>query len=182
MQFAIDIRKNQRRMVPVVGNYANSYRLEYEMSNGTYSEAIKAAIEAKDILVEAAEVTVSAKASPDGKEHKRAYEALRPQTMAGMLALCDGKVEPSTPKAAEGKDERTDAQKAAGICDYFDYAYDLETRARIRAAMTQGLEGPDKAIEKVSKQLDSMIELGLMTREEADEQLAKIRERAKAAA
>lgn len=146
----------------------------------TMTDAIQAAISNGDIISEQAEVVITAKASPDGKEHKQEYTALRPQNLAGMLALCGGKVEPATAKPKEGKDERTGEQKAAGVADYFDYAYDLEQRAAIRAKLTTTLEGPDKAIEKLAKQLEQMVTLGVMDREEADAQLAKIRERAKA--
>lgn len=147
------------------------------MSN---SDQVNAAITAGDIKAEQAEVTVSAKASPDGKEHKRAYTALRPQTFAGMLALCNGKVEPSTPKP-DGKDERTADEKAAGACDYFDYAYDLEVRAKIRAQIIASLDGPDKAIAKAILSMAALVEAGLMAQSDMDAQVAKIRSAAEAA-
>lgn len=148
----------------------------------TMTDLITAAIENKDIIVETAKVEVSAKASPDGKVHEKEYSAYRPQTLTGMLALCNGKVEPSTakPEGKDAKDERTDEQKAAGVCDYFDYAYDLEQRAKIRAQIMATLEGPDKAIEKAAKQLEALVTMGLMDREEADAQMAKVRARAAA--
>jgi hypothetical protein len=141
------------------------------MSN---TEQVAAAVANGDIREEQAEVTVSAKASPDGKEHKRGYTALRPQSFAGMLALCNGKVEPSTPKP-EGKDERTADEKAAGACDYFDYAYDLEVRAKIRAQIIASLDGPDKAIAKAIAGLTGLLEAGLMEQADFDTQVAKIR-------
>jgi hypothetical protein len=142
-------------------------------------DAIKSAVTNGDIREEAAEVTVSAKASPDGKEHKRGYTALRPQTFNGMLVLAGGKVEPATPKP-EGKDDRTAEQKQAGACEYFADAYDLEVRAKIRAQIIASLDGPDKAIAKAVASLTTLVEAGYMTQADFDAQIAKIRANAEA--
>lgn len=98
-------------------------------------------------------VKISAKASPDNKDHEKAYTRYEALDARGMAALCGGKIEPSTGAPAEGKDERTDEQKANGACDYFNYGYDLDQRASVRASLMNELEGPEKAIAKAVKAL-----------------------------
>lgn len=72
-------------------------------------------------------------------------------TGKGMAALCNGKIVPQTPKPEDGKDERTDEQKAIGACDRFNYAVDLEFRTPGRAFIMGKLESPEKVIEKAAE-------------------------------
>ena len=109
---------------------------------------VEAAVKSGDVLKVNDEVTVTAKASPNGKEAKRSYTKYIALTASGMAALCGGKFDPMTPKPDEGDDNRTDAQKEAGACDYFNYGYDLEARATARQALMGELEGPEKQIKK----------------------------------
>lgn len=114
----------------------------------TLTDMVKAAIEAGHIIVMDAEVEITDKASPTGKGTKRKYEKLLAQNAQGMAAMCDGKIVPGTDKPKEGKDERTDEQKANGACDYFNYGFDLQVRAEIRQSLMGTLEGPEKQIKR----------------------------------
>jgi hypothetical protein len=103
------------------------------------------------------EVTISDKASPTGKSAKAKYMKLRALDAEGMGILCKGKMEPATDKPKEGKDERTDADKAAGACDFFNYGFDLDVRAGIRQTLMDSLMGPEKLIKKA---FDGMLGAG----------------------
>jgi hypothetical protein len=128
-------------------------------------ELVDAAVTEGSVKTEQDEVTVGAKSSPDGKEHKRPYTRFTALNAKGMAALCNGKIVPATSKPAEGtKDERTDADKAVGACDYFNYGFDLDIRASERAILMGELEGPEKAIAKVVK---ALVDGGLFNETEA---------------
>jgi len=111
------------------------------------------------------EVKISEKASPTGKAASKAYDKLIALDAQGMAALCGGKLVPATAKPAEGKDERTDDQKAPGACDYFNYGYDLDVRASIRQELMGSLEGPEKTIKKA---FDGMVLAGYSKSEAAE--------------
>ena len=129
------------------------------------AEAIRKGVASGDIIEDRkAKVTVRAKSSPTKKDEHQPYVAYFAKTGRGMALLCGGKVEPMTVKAEEGKDERTDAQKAAGACDYFNYGYDLDVRQPIRVKLEDSLAGPEKAIDKMVKQL---VDGGLYSEPEA---------------
>lgn len=117
------------------------------------TEMIQAAIDSKDVIAVTDKVTISEKASPNGKAAEKAYTRLAAQTAKGMAALCAGKIPPATAKPAEGDDTRTDADKANGACDYFNYGYDLDVRAQVRGQLMSELEGPEKSILKAVKAL-----------------------------
>lgn len=117
------------------------------------NDMLKAAIEAGDVVVVTDKVTISEKASPNGKAAEQEYQRYSAQNGRGMAALCNGKLEPATSKPEEGDDTRTDVQKQAGACDYFNYGFDLEARAQARAKLMSSLEGPEKAILKAVKSL-----------------------------
>jgi hypothetical protein len=121
-------------------------------------------VEAKSILVVKSDVTIRAKSSPTKKDEVQPFLSYFAQNARGMSALCNGKIPPQTPKPAEGKDERSEEQKAVGACDYFNYGYDLDLRQPIRVSLEDSLAGPEKAIEK---QVKSLVDGGLMTAEEA---------------
>ena len=113
------------------------------------SEQVVAGITEGHIVKDDGEVKISANVSPNGKETKGTYVRLLAQDAIGMAILCGGKVAPATPKPEDGKDERSAEEKAAGACDYFNYGYDLEVRAGVRADLIGTLEGPEKQIKKL---------------------------------
>lgn len=118
------------------------------------AEAIRKGVMEGHILVDRnAKVTVRAKSSPTKKDENQPYVAYFAKTGRGMALLCGGKVEPAMVKPAEGKDERTDVQRAPGACDYFNYGFDLDVRQPIRVKLEDSLSGPEKAIDKMVKQL-----------------------------
>lgn len=98
-------------------------------------------------------VLVGKDASPTKQAVFREYLKLDSQSGEGMRDIMNGKIKPATPKPAEGKDERTPDQKAAGACDMFNYGYDLDVRAKVRIDLIQSLEGPEKAIANMIKGL-----------------------------
>jgi hypothetical protein len=129
------------------------------------NEMVLAAVKAGDVVSVQDEVKISEKASPTGKAAVKAYEKLIAVNARGMAALCGGKIEPAKPKPAEGKDERTEQEKAAGACDFFNYGYDLDVRASIRQELMGSLEGPEKTIKKA---FDGMVLAGYSKTEAAD--------------
>jgi hypothetical protein len=136
-----------------------------EMLEQKMTEMIEAAIKAGDVLLIADEVKIRAAASPNGKDASKSYDKLVALNAKGMQALCGGKMSPATDKPAEGPDNRTDAEKAAGACDYFNYGYDLDVRASVRQELIASLEGPEKTIKKA---FDGMVLAGYNKQEAAD--------------
>ena len=130
-----------------------------------FSDLVKAAIEAGHIKVETKTVEISDKASPTTKGVAADYQRLYAQNAQGMAAICNGKIVPATDKPAEGKDERTDEEKAAGACDYFNYGHDLEVKAEIRQELMDTLVGPEKGIKKA---YDGAVLMGYSKTEAAD--------------
>lgn len=116
-------------------------------------EAIRKGVAENHIAQVTAKVTIRAKSSPTKKDESQPYISYTALTGRGMALLCGGKVEPASAKAEEGKDERTDAQKAPGACDFFNYGYDLDVRQPIRVQLEDSLAGPEKAIDKMVKAL-----------------------------
>lgn len=115
------------------------------------------------------EVTIKAKTSPTRKDESRAFDAFYALDAEGMMILCNGKIEPATPTPAEGKDERSDEQKAYGACDHFNYGRLLNVRQVERGRLEASIEGPEKSIAKLVK---AMIDGGLAeTETEAREEV-----------
>ena len=104
------------------------------------------------------EVTIKAKTSPTKKDEARPFDAFYALDAEGMLLLSGGKMEPATPAPAEGKDERTEEQKAYGACDHFNYGRLLNVRQVERGRLEASIEGPEKSIAKLVK---AMIDGGL---------------------
>jgi hypothetical protein len=127
-------------------------------------EVFRNAITAGYLRLTEGEVKISAKSSPTNKDETRQYPKLEALTAEGMAILCGGKIEPATSAPDEGKDERTEDQKKAGACDYFNYGYDLTVRAKERAALESALEGPEKAIKKA---VDALVANAGFTADEA---------------
>lgn len=111
-------------------------------------ELIAAALADGSLVQETAEVSAEDKASK--KTGKKTFIRYVAMNVKGMAALCKGKIDAQTAKPKEGEDTRTDEQKAAGVCDYFNYAFDLNERARVRGQILTAIEGPDKQIEKAA--------------------------------
>lgn len=120
-------------------------------------ELVNAAVAANHIRQETDKVVISEKASPNGKAAEKTYTRYTALDAQGMAALCNGKIEPATPKPETGDDVRTEEQKAPGACDYFNYGYDLDVRASTRASLMSDLEGPEKAIKKA---VDALVASG----------------------
>lgn len=120
---------------------------------GKLSDAVRQAITDGNVKAELGEVKISKDASPTKTEAKQGYVKLLALNARGMAALCNGKLEPQTAKPEEGEDTRTDDQKAVGAADYFNYGFDLDVRASVRAKLVSSLEGPEKAIAKAVKGL-----------------------------
>jgi len=129
-------------------------------------DMVKAAIAAGDVASSIDEVKIGKDKSPTGKDEVSRYVRLSAMSAKGQLALCNGKMVPSTPKPEEGEDERTEVEKADGACDYFNYGYDLNRRAEVRQALSNILQGPEKAIKKA---VDGLVANGGFTAEEARE-------------
>lgn len=116
----------------------------------TYTDAVKAAIEAGHVKTTDAKVT----ATVNGTEHERPFVKLEAVNLDGALALCGGRlVEPTEEETkAEG------FQRGPSVVGEFNYALDLRQRARERAALLAAMEGPEKQYEKAAK---PMFALGL---------------------
>ena len=97
------------------------------------------------------EVVIKAKTSPTKKDEARQFDAFYALDAEGMMILCNGKIEPATPAPAEGKDERTDEEKAYGACDHFNYGRLLNVRQVERGRLEASIEGPEKQIAKLVK-------------------------------
>lgn len=121
----------------------------------TYTDAIKAAIENKDVVTQDVEVT----ATVNGQEHKRPFVKLVAVTLEGALAICGGRVVDPTEEEAKAEG----FQRGPSVVGEFNYALDLRQRARERAALLSGLEGPEKQYEKGAK---SLLALGLVKTQE----------------
>jgi hypothetical protein len=128
------------------------------------SADIQAAITAGHVIASLDTVDIGEKASPTGKAVSGGYVRMAAQNVQGMAALQGGKIEPSTAKPATGPDNRSDADKATGVCDLYNYGKDLELRAQARAKLLTSLEGPEKAIAKLVKM---MVDTGGYTESEA---------------
>lgn len=128
------------------------------------ADLIQKAISDGHVISYEDEVKVNAKNSPDGKDHVAKYTRYEAVNAKGMLALCNGKMAPKTPKPTDGEDKRTDQEKEPGAADFFNYGFDLDVRAQARAKMLSGLESPEKAIAKVVK---SLVDAGIYTESEA---------------
>lgn len=139
-------------------------------------EQLDAAVTAGHLKASKGEVTISAKSSPTGKDESRAYDKFEALDAEGMAILCDGKLEPATPAPAEGKDERTDAEKASGACDHFNYGFDLAVRQRVRGQLASDIEGPAKIIRKTAEDL---VKAGLYDSVEAAAEFVKAQRAAK---
>lgn len=120
------------------------------------ADQIEAAIVAGDIVAREDTVDIGEKQSPTGKAATGKYRRLDAMTARGMAILCNGKIEPQTDRPAEGKDTRTEEQKAKGVCDHFNYGRDLDVRAAVRKAIIDELGGPEKGIKESVKGLLAM--------------------------
>lgn len=118
-------------------------------------EAIDNAIEAGWIVAtpEPVDVTITADASPTKRDEKQPYMQLLALTWEGMVLLAGGKAEPQTPRGDSKADTRTEAEKAKGAPDHYNYGLDLEVKRSLRRALETEIAGPAKAIERTAKML-----------------------------
>lgn len=114
---------------------------------------IEQAVKDGHVVRKLSDVTIRAKSSPTKKDEVQPFYSYAAMNARGMAALNNGKIEPQTPKPEDGKDERTEDQKAFGACDYHNYGYDLDLRQPIRVALEDEIAGPEDAINKAVKQL-----------------------------
>jgi hypothetical protein len=98
-------------------------------------------------------VTIAAKSNATGKDISTTYGRFFALDVEGMAILSNGKLDASTPKPEEGKDERSEDQKANGAADHFNYGRDLAIRQKVRAALAEQAEGPAKVIARAADQL-----------------------------
>lgn len=120
---------------------------------GQIPKAILDGILAGHVAHAVEEVTIKAKTSPTKKDESRKFDAFYALDAEGMMILCNGKIEPATPTPATGKDERSDAEKAYGACDHFNYGRLLNVRQVERGRLEASIEGPEKQIAKLVKQM-----------------------------
>lgn len=120
---------------------------------GLTAEAIAEAITAGQLSDGGkTDVTISAKVTKTRDEFVT-YDKLVALTFVGQALLAGGKEAPATAAPAEGKDERTEDQKAKGACDHFNYGFDLEVKRELRGKLAELIEGPAKAIAKAATTL-----------------------------
>jgi hypothetical protein len=115
------------------------------------SKALADAILAKHIGHAVEEVTISAKVSGTGKDHKAPFDAFHALDADGMWLLSGGKIVPQTPLADLPKgltDKQRDEAKRKGACDYFNYGRLLDIRAQVRGKLEDSIMGHEKAIDK----------------------------------
>ncbi len=144
-----------KKAVNTMADETTTTEVAYDLAGNIakLSDAVRQAITDGNVKAEAGEVKISKDASPTKTEAKQPYVKLLALNARGMAALCSGKLEPQTAKPDEGEDARTDEQKAVGAADYFNYGFDLDVRASVRAKLVSSLEGPEKAIAKAVKGL-----------------------------
>ena len=153
--------KPSRAMVPAT--------VAYKLS----ADLIAQGIEAGDLAnLGSTDVTISAKVSPTGKDETLPYEKLIALTAQGAILLSGGKEVPASAKPETGDDNRTDADKASGMCDYFNYGRDLEVKRELRGKLADELEGPSKIIKAAAQKL---VDAKLC--ETLDEAIAEVKER-----
>lgn len=124
---------------------------ELTTMEATDANRIREAIKAGHIKAVNKVVTIRAASSPTKKDETWPYIAYEAQDAQGMAALCNGKLEPAKPKPEEGEDTRTDADKAGGACDFFNYGRDLGVKLLVRNKLASAIAGPEKAIEAAAK-------------------------------
>lgn len=92
--------------------------------------------------IRAAWHVVTVNNTPTGKPAVKAYVRLESLSAQGMSALCKGVMVPA-PEAKDGE-----PKPQAGACDFFNYGFDLDRKAPVRAEIMRSLEGPEKAVKK----------------------------------
>jgi len=113
-------------------------------------QVILDAIAAGHISHDIEQVTIRAAKSPTNRDETRDFDRLRALDVEGLAIMCNGKIEPALDKP-DGKDTRTEAEAALGVCDHFNYGHVLYVRASIRQDLVNALLGPEKNIEKLVK-------------------------------
>lgn len=119
--------------------------LDLQAEVGKLSDAIKAAIEAGDVIARVNEVTRKV----ESKKYKKEYLQLVPINFRGMSALANG-VE--TTWAKDEKGEEFDFQGPCAVKDFF-YGNDLGVKSKESQRLAVLVEGPDKAKQAAAKQL-----------------------------
>lgn len=102
---------------------------------------------------EPVDVTIKADSSPTKKDEVQPYMQLLGITWEGMVLLSGGKAEPQAPRGDDKVDSRSEAEKAKGAPDHFNYGLDLEVKRALRRGLEQEISGPAKVIERAAKAL-----------------------------
>lgn len=132
--------------------------------------AIKAQVDAGNVVQEIKNVKISKKNSGSGKDELWPFVNYRAVQSPGMTALAKGNARASKPLPENFKDltgnEKLRAENAAedGACDYFNYGFVLTITQPIRVMMASRVGGPDKEIDK---QVRQVMKTGLFGTEDA---------------
>lgn len=128
-------------------------------SRGHYSETvvygltqdqIDAAINAEQIR-SVGNTAVVIRGKGNVKDEFVTYDKLIALNFDGAKLLCGGKETVATDKPENGEDTRSDAEKAKGAADHFNYGFDLEVKRELRSKLAELIEGPAKAIAKAAQ-------------------------------
>lgn len=145
-----------------------------ETTIGKIPERIAEAILARNVGHVIEQVTISARVSGTGKDHKQDFDAYYALDGAGIEILSNGKIVPATAKADLPKgvsEKQSEELTRKGACDYFNYGRLLDIRAAVRSKLEDSIMGLEKAIDK---QVKTMMEGDLYdTVEEAREHVIR---------
>lgn len=127
-----DGKKGKRKIIPLA---ATDERIP---------EGLREHVEAGVLVAAVGEVGANA----NGKTASAPYLRLRAKSVEMAMLLSGGRL---LKEAAAETDDDDDDENDRGMLDHFNYAFDLFVRGKIRNTLLQGLEGPDKAIERAVK-------------------------------
>ncbi len=98
------------------------------------------------------------------------YEKFIAANFEGQKLLSGGKEVIATSAPAKGEDTRSEADKAKGATDHYNYGFDLEVKRELRAKLAELIEGPAKAIAKAAQ---TMLDQGVA--ETLDDAIAMVK-------
>jgi hypothetical protein len=118
---------------------------DFEKEVGSVSDAVKAAIEAGDVIARKNEVTRKV----GDVKYRKEYLQLVPVNFKGMSAIAGGI------ETTWGKDEKGDGFDFQGPCAVKDFFYgnDLGVKSKMSQRLAVDVLGPDTAMKAAAKQL-----------------------------
>jgi hypothetical protein len=145
----------------VVSNTIETGETPKGESRGHYSASVVYGLTAEQLaqgiadglIARVGETAVVIRGKGNVKDEFVTYDKHIALNNAGENFLCGGKQEVATEKPETGEDTRTDAEKAKGAADHFNYGFDLEVKRELRAKLAELIEGPAKAIAKSAQTL-----------------------------